>query len=125
MHYPEPHELEQSNATNLRNKYQKSSSVTLTNSAHRFGTPAQSSWLRNAGSATGRAASSHSSRHKSSLSELGEPSNTPMKRHAPEPSRSIDQSTQNSGRGHSAVTSSGSSERSHQKKSKKKKQNLV
>lgn len=123
VHYPEPHELEQVSSSNLRQMYQKSSSVTLTNSSHRVGTPAQSTWLRNARSASGHATSSHSSKHKSSLSDVAEPSKTPKRKHVPVPSRSIDQSTQNSGRGHSAITTSGSSKRSHQGKSKKRKQN--
>lgn len=94
----------------------------MTKSSHQRGSPAQSSWQRNSGSARGRAAaSSQSSLHKSSLSDVGEPSTAPSKRHVPEPSRSNDHSTQNSGRGNSEVTSSGSFERSHQGKSKKKK----
>lgn len=102
--------------------YQKSSSTTMTKSSRQHGSPAQSSWQRNSRSASGRAASSHSSRRKSSLSDVGEPSEAPSQRLVPEePSRSNDHSTQNSGQGHSAVTSSGSHEQSHQGKSKKKK----
>ncbi|EXC34532.1 hypothetical protein L484_019131 [Morus notabilis] len=122
VHYSEPHELEKLHSSNLKQMYQKSSSITMTKSSHQRGSPAQSYRRRNSGSASGRAAaSSHSSRHKSSLSDVGEPSTAPSKSHVPEPSRSNDHSTQNSGRASSAVTSSGSFERSHQGKSKKKK----
>lgn len=122
VHYSEPHELEQLNSSNLKLMYQKSSSTTMTKSSRQHGSPVQSSWRRNSRSASARAASSHSSRHKSSLSDVGEPSEAPSQRLVPEePSRSNNHSTQNSGRGHSAVTSSGSHEQSHQGKSKKKK----
>ena len=111
VHYSEPHELEQHTSSNLRKMYQQTSSISLYNSANKFGTPAQSSRLRNSQSMSRRPSSTHSSRHKSSLSEAGElPSETPKKRHVAEPSRSLDRSTHSSGRGHSEVTYSGSSE---------------
>ncbi|XP_062117732.1 mediator-associated protein 2-like [Humulus lupulus] len=122
VHYPEPHELKQ--ASSSKHLYHKSSSISMTNSSHHVGTPAQSSRPRNTGAASGRTTSSRSSRQKSSLSDVGDqPSQTPKRRHAPKSTTSIDQSAQNSGRGHSAITHSGSSQRSHQGKSNKRKQN--
>ncbi|KAF4356747.1 hypothetical protein F8388_022454 [Cannabis sativa] len=122
VHYPEPHELKQ--ASSSKSMYHKSSSISMTNSSHHVGTPAQSSRPRNTtGTSTGRGTSSRSSKQKSSLSDLGEPSQTPKRSRASESTMSIDQSAQNSSRGHSAVTHSGSSQRSHRGKSKKGKQN--
>ncbi|CAK9178798.1 unnamed protein product [Ilex paraguariensis] len=96
----------------MKQMYQRSSGT--------FATPTQSLRLRNSQSAGGNAAFSHSSRPRSSVSGAGELSNPSKKRHADEPTRSIDHSAQDSGRGLSAVTSSGSLEHSQEKKSKKK-----
>jgi len=64
----------------------------------------------------GHAASTHSSRHKSSLSEAGEQSNSKQRR-MHNRSGSTDRSTLDSGRGHSGHAYSGSSGLSHQGKS--------
>ncbi|KAA8522628.1 hypothetical protein F0562_013011 [Nyssa sinensis] len=80
---------------------------------------------RNLQSAGGNAAPTHSSRHRSSLSEVGEPSKPPKGRHVDEPTRSLDQSAQDSGRHHSMVISSASLEDSNERKSKKKKKRHV
>lgn len=106
VHYPEPDELENQSANNLRKMYQRSGGSSLTHSSHHYSTPSHSTKLRNPQSVSGRSASTHSSRHK--------------RRHADKPATSINQLTQDSGRGHSTVTSSGSLGLSHQGKSTKK-----
>ncbi|KAL5799188.1 hypothetical protein ACOSQ3_032262 [Xanthoceras sorbifolium] len=120
VHYPDPKELEELNPNNLRKLYSTSSGITMSNSSHRFSTPTQSSRRKNS---RGHPAPtySHSSRHKSSLSELGEPSSKSEKRkRVQEPNRSTDRSTLDLIGGHSGTTFSGSSEHSHKGKSKKK-----
>ncbi|KAL5732359.1 hypothetical protein ACOSQ2_032051 [Xanthoceras sorbifolium] len=120
VHYPDPKELEELNPNNLRKLYSTSSGITLSNSSHRFSTPTQSSRRKNS---RGHPAPtySHSSRHKSFLSELGEPSSKSEKRkRVQEPNRSTDRSTLDLIGGHSGTTFSGSSEHSHKGKSKKK-----
>ncbi|KAF3450926.1 hypothetical protein FNV43_RR07015 [Rhamnella rubrinervis] len=149
VHYPQPDEVEKVNTSNWKQLYQNSGTNLTTKSSRRStpmrsGTPAQSGWQRHQ-SVSGRATpSSPSSRQKSTLSEVGEPSKPANnKRRVPERTRSINQSGQDSGgrghsavtsersrsinqsgqdsggRGHSAVTSSGSPQRSHQGKEKK------
>ena len=86
--------------------YQRSGGSSLTHSSHHYSTPSHRTKLRNPQSVSGRSASTHSSRHK--------------RRHADKPATSINQLTQDSGRGHSTVTSSGSLGLSHQGKSTKK-----
>lgn len=109
VHYPEPNEIQNLNSNSLRQSYQNSRGISLTNSSRQFSTP--SSILRK---------SQSTSRHqRSSLSELGEPSKTPKKRHVHESSGSMDHHTQDSGRGNSELTYSGLSDRPHQSKSKK------
>lgn len=92
VHYPEPEEYEQKATNNLRQMYQRSGGSSLTHSSHHNTTP--HSKLRNRQSVSGRSASTHSSRHK--------------RRHGDKPAISMDQRTQDTGRGHSTVTSSGS-----------------
>ncbi|XP_062113419.1 mediator-associated protein 2-like [Humulus lupulus] len=90
VHYPEPRELKQASSSKHMNH--KSSSISMANSSHHVGIPAQSSRSRNSGTASGRATSSRSSRQKNSLSDLEEQisqSQTPKRRHAPESSTSI------------------------------------
>lgn len=107
MHYPEPSELkERLNSKRLKKMYQELPSGVLTQSSNNFATPTRSSVLRNSQSAGGRSASTHSSRPKSSIHSVGEQSQHRKKRHTPEPSRSMNRSSQNSGRG-SAVSSLG------------------
>ncbi|KAI4351795.1 hypothetical protein L6164_006110 [Bauhinia variegata] len=118
-HYPDPKELEKVNSVSKRQMNQSSSGISMTTSSRYF--PMQSSKRHTS------AVSTQSSRQKSSLSEVGEPSSTPKRRFAsesylygdlsnerstPEPSRSI-------GRGHSTGNSSMSSEYSRRGKSKK------
>ncbi|CAL5341153.1 unnamed protein product [Camellia sinensis] len=121
VHYPEPSELEKQNTSHQKQMYQRSSGTSLTNSSHRFATHTQSTRPRSSKSSGSNAASMLSSKYTSSLSEVGEPSKPPKREHIEEPTRSIDQFTQDSGRGHSVVTSSGSLEQSNDRKSKKKK----
>lgn len=81
--------------------YQRSGGSSLTHSSIHYATPSRSTKLK-----SGRTVSTHSSRRK--------------RRHADNPAVSTDQLTQDSGRGHSTVTSSGSLGLSHEEKSKKK-----
>ncbi|KAK0591771.1 hypothetical protein LWI29_007739 [Acer saccharum] len=122
VHYVEPKELEELNANSLRKSYSTSGGTTLSNSSHRFSTPTQSSRRKYSQSTKGHPTPTHSniSRHKSSLSEFGEPSKSEKRKHAQEPDRSTDRSTIDSIGGRSGTTISGSSEHSHQGKSKKK-----
>ncbi|KAF5946941.1 hypothetical protein HYC85_017169 [Camellia sinensis] len=121
VHYPEPSELEKQNTSHQKQMYQRSSGTSLTNSSHRFATHTQSTRPRSSKSSGSNAASMRSSKYTSSLSEVGEPSKPPKREHIEEPTRSMDQFTQDSGRGHSVVTSSGSLEQSNDRKSRKKK----
>ncbi|XP_052187274.1 mediator-associated protein 2 [Diospyros lotus] len=119
VHYPEPSELQERNTNNQKQQqllYQRSG-TSLTTSSHQFTTPTRSIRPRNPQSG------GSSSRYKRSLSEVGEPSSKPPKRRhdVEESTRSRGQSTQDSGRGHSIVTSSGSLERSNESKAKKRK----
>ncbi|XP_062149813.1 mediator-associated protein 2 [Alnus glutinosa] len=117
IYEPEPEEIQKPNSNNLRH-FQKSRGLSLTNSSRQFST--QSTMLRSSQLTSGHPASTHSSRQRSSLSEVGEPSKTPKRRRVHDSPGSVERSTQDSGRGHSAVTSSGgSSGRSHHHKSKK------
>ncbi|KAJ0046126.1 hypothetical protein Pint_05407 [Pistacia integerrima] len=120
VHYPEPKELEELNPKNMRQFYSTSSGNSMPNSSHRFSSPVQSSRRRNSQSTKSHSTYTHSSKQKSSLSEAGEPSKTPKRRRTHESNRSTDCSTLDSGGRHSGMTFSGSSERSHQGKSKKK-----
>ncbi|PSR84601.1 Mediator-associated protein [Actinidia chinensis var. chinensis] len=116
VHYPEPSELEKQNINNQRQMYQRSTGTSLTSSS-RHRAPSRSIWP-----SSSNAASKHSSKSKSSLSEAGEASKPPKRSRIEEPARSMEQqSTQDSGRGHSTVTSSGSFGHSNDRKSKKKK----
>jgi hypothetical protein len=117
IYEPEPEEIQKPNSNNLRH-FQKSRGLSLTNSSRQIST--QSTMLRSSQLTSGHPASTHSSRQRSSLSEVGEPSKTPKRRRVHDSPGSMERSTQDSGRGHSAVTSSGgSSGRSHHHKSKK------
>lgn len=113
VHYPEPKELEELNTNKFRQLYSTSSGASMSNSANRFASPSQSSWRRNSQSTREHSSYTRSSGYKSILSEGGEQSKPPKRRHAHEPSHSTDHSA---GR-HSEVTSLGSSE--HQQKSKR------
>uniref|UniRef100_A0A2N9EXH2 Mediator-associated protein 2 n=1 Tax=Fagus sylvatica TaxID=28930 RepID=A0A2N9EXH2_FAGSY len=118
----EPDEIQKQNSNNLRQIYEKSRGSSLINSSRQFSI--QSSILRNSQTTSsrptsthsGRPASTHSSRQRSSLSEVGEPSKPPKRKHVRESTGSMEHSAQDSGRGHSVVTSSGSVERSHKSK---------
>lgn len=129
VHYPEPSELKERQERQMaksRKKNQISSSMALTNSSQKTATPSRST--RTATTATpthsmvqrnsrnGRAASPHSSEHKSSLSEAGEPSQVRNKRHA-SPGRSHS-GVSSSGQGRSTTTTS-SGERSSKKTKEK------
>lgn len=129
VHYPEPSELKERQELQMaksRKKNQISSSMALTNSSQKTATPSRST--RTATTATpthsmvqrnsrnGHAASPHSSEHKSSLSEAGEPSQVRNKRHA-SPGRSHS-GVSSSGQGRSTTTTS-SGERSSKKTKEK------
>jgi hypothetical protein len=130
VHYPEPDEIQKLNSNNLRQIYEKSRGSSLINSSRQFSI--QSSILRNSQTRSSRPTSTHSvrptsthsshptsthsSRQRSSLSEVGEPSKPSKRKHVRESTGSMEHSTQDSGRDHSAVTTSGSSERSHKSK---------
>ncbi|KAJ6428474.1 hypothetical protein OIU84_023825 [Salix udensis] len=117
VHYPEPKELEKQEAERKsKRSYQMSAGSSLMNSSLRSGTTTPSSKLRNSQLSRGQATSTYSSRHKSSLSEAGEQSNTKQRR-MHNRSGSTDRSTLDSGRGHSGHAYSGSSGLSHQGKS--------
>lgn len=115
IYHPEPEEIQKPNSNNLRH-FQNSRGLSLTNSSRQFST--QSSMLRSSQLTSGHPASTHISRQRSSLSEIGEPSTTPKRRRVHGSPGSMEHFSQDSGRGHSAVTSSGVG-RSHHHKSKK------
>lgn len=117
VHYPEPKELEELNPKNMRPLYSTSSGNSMPNSSHRFSSPIQSSWRRHSQSTKSHSTYTHSSKQKSSLSEAGEPSKTPKRRQSNWP---MDRSSFDSEGHHSGMTFSGTSEHSHQGKSKKK-----
>ncbi|GAV74070.1 hypothetical protein CFOL_v3_17552 [Cephalotus follicularis] len=119
LHFPDPKEYEKLVASNsLRERHQHSTVTSLTNSSQRFATPTPSGKI----SMGGHKASAHSSRSKSTLSEAIDSFKSLKKRHSHgTPSTgSKDQSTLDSGRGHSTSVVSGSSEHSYQRQSKKK-----
>lgn len=116
VHYPEPKELEKQEAEKKSSRlYQMSGRSSLINS--HSATLTQSSKPRSSLSSRGHAASTHSSRHKA-LFEAGEQSNSRKRRRIHEHTGSTDQSTLDSGRGHSVSTFSGSSKHLQQGKLK-------
>ncbi|XWS63471.1 hypothetical protein CRYUN_Cryun06bG0100300 [Craigia yunnanensis] len=147
VHYMKPEEYEKL-SSDKKLMYQKSSGTLMTNSSNPFVTPMQSKGRKKSES-WGRTVSTHSSRHKNTLSginELSKPSKrkhnhestgsmnqsaqthgtTPFSgssehRNPHESSGSMDRSTIVSGRGQNTSTLSGSSEHSHKGESKKKK----
>ncbi|KAE8039235.1 hypothetical protein FH972_011664 [Carpinus fangiana] len=117
IYHPEPDEIQKPNPINLRH-FQKSRGLSLTNSSRQLST--QSSMLRGSQLTSGHPASPHISRQRSSLSDVGEPSKTPKRRRVHDSPVSMERSTQDPGRVHSAINSSGgSSGRPHHHKSKK------
>lgn len=101
VHYPDPEEL---GKVNLNNPRRNSSGTMMTASSQYF--PMQSS-------RSGRAASTQGSRPRSSVSEVGEPSNTPKRRRTAE---SEDRAPEI---GHSSGMSSASSDQPTTGKSKR------
>lgn len=102
VHYPEPNELAQRIPDKHRLKYQKLEETLTSSSSRRFPSTSQGTSLMHSRSRSGRTISTHSSRHKSDLSEIGEPSSKhPKKKRVHFPAVS----TQDSGRVHSGVTS--------------------
>ncbi|KAI3460564.1 hypothetical protein Pfo_017227 [Paulownia fortunei] len=118
IHYPEPSEFQKRNNLNL-SQSQRSSTATSTMSGRRLATPTRSIRPRNSQTVSGY--STPSSRNKSSISGFEEPSKPPKRKRVDEQTRSINHSAQDSGKGNSAVTSTGSLEHSQERKSKKKK----
>ncbi|KAL0351518.1 UNVERIFIED_CONTAM: Metal transporter Nramp5 [Sesamum calycinum] len=118
IHYPEPSELQKRN--NLSSSQsQRSSAATSTMSGRRFATPTRSIRPKDSQAMSGY--STPSSRNKSSVSGPAEPPKPPKRKRVDEQNRSVDRSTQDSGKGNSAVTSTGSLGHSEERKSKKKK----
>ncbi|XP_057773402.1 uncharacterized protein LOC130992672 [Salvia miltiorrhiza] len=109
IHYPEPSELQKRNSLNL-SLSQRSSMTTSTLSGRRLATPSRSVKPRNSHGMSGY--STPSSRTKSSVSGLGEPSKPPKRKRV--------DSAQDSGKTTSAVTSTDTMEQSQERKSKKK-----
>ncbi|XP_038714452.1 mediator-associated protein 2-like [Tripterygium wilfordii] len=97
VHYPDPEELKTQKLENKKALNTKNGGTTCTGSQSQLETPSRRS-LRNS-------PSTHSSRHKSALSKIGNSSN--KRRHFGESSGSKDRSTLDSGWGHNACTSSG------------------
>ncbi|XP_027125796.1 mediator-associated protein 2-like [Coffea arabica] len=116
LHYPEPTELK-SGGLAIKQMVQRSA-ASLTNSAHRYTTPTQSTRTRSLGAVSGYTSSICTPRNRSSGS--GDASKSPLRRPVDEPGRSIDHSVQDSGKEHRADVSSGSLEHPEQKKSNKK-----
>nr|GMD35230.1 mediator-associated protein 2-like [Ipomoea batatas] len=112
IHYPEPSEFQKNNKMSLKEIAQRSSTMTKTSAT-------KSSRHKNSQSTSIYTTNAPSSQQKSSKSKLGEPSKTPKKRSGGEPTKSIDQSLQDSGRGNSGVTTSGSAGHSQERKAKK------
>ncbi|CAA3003814.1 Hypothetical predicted protein [Olea europaea subsp. europaea] len=123
IHYPEPSELQKHNNSNLKEMSQRSSAATSTMSGRHFATP-RSSRQRSSQIMSGYV-SSTPSKNKSSMSGPGESPKPPKRRRVDEQSKFIGQSAQDSGRGNSAVTSTGSLEHSDKRKSKKQKKSEV
>ncbi|KAK4387326.1 hypothetical protein Sango_2339200 [Sesamum angolense] len=118
IHYPDPSELQRRNKLNLIQS-QRSSTAASTMSGRRLATPSCSTKPRNSPAVSGY--STPSSRLKSSVSGYLESSKPRKKRHVDEQTRYTDHSAQDSGKGNRAITSTGSSEHSQERKSKKKK----
>nr|XP_027122367.1 mediator-associated protein 2-like [Coffea arabica] len=115
LHYPEPSELK-SGGLAIKQMVQRSA-ASLTNSAHHYRTPTQSTRTRSLGAVSGYTSSIRTPRNRSSRS--GDASKSPLRRDVDEPGRSIDHSVQDSGKEHRADVSSGSLEHPKQKKSNK------
>lgn len=77
--------------------------TSMTNSAGHFTTPSQVTKSRSSRAVSGYTTSMHTSREKSSILAR-EQSNHSKRRQGNDPTRSLDQSLQESGRGHSGVT---------------------
>ncbi|KAL0432226.1 UNVERIFIED_CONTAM: hypothetical protein Slati_2556900 [Sesamum latifolium] len=118
IHYPDPSELQRRNNLNLIQS-QRSSTAASTMSGRRLATPSSSAKPRNSQAVSGY--STPSSRMKSSVSGYLESSKPQKRRHVNEQIRYTDHSAQDSGKGNSAITSTGSLEHSQERKSKKKK----
>lgn len=117
VHYPEPSEH---NSINLKEMSQRSSAATSAMSGRHFVTT-RSSQQKNSQTMSGYRSSAPSSKIKSSVSGPGEFLKPTKRRHVDEPRKSTGQSTQDSARGNSAVTSIGSLEHSDKRKPKKQK----
>lgn len=118
IHYPEPSELQKRNSLNL-SRSQRASMTTSTISGRRLATPSRSSKPRSSQAMSGY--STPSSRTKSTVSGLGEPSKGSKRKRVDDETRSVSHSAQDSGKTQSAVTSTGSMEQSQESKKKKKK----
>ncbi|KAJ8760562.1 hypothetical protein K2173_015229 [Erythroxylum novogranatense] len=110
VHYPDPEELEkQQTEKKSKRLFHKSGGSSLVNSSYHSVTPTQSTKLRSSNLSRG-ATLSHSSRHKSSLSEAGDDSAALKRRRIHKHNASTDRSTLDSGRGQSIYTISGLSD---------------
>lgn len=118
IHYPEPSELLKRNNLDF-NQHQRSSMATSTMSGPFSGTPSRGSRPKNSQGLSGY--STPVSRTKSIISGMGDVSKSTKRKRVDDQRRSSDHSAQDSGRGNSGVTSTGSMEHSQEKSKKKKK----
>lgn len=116
IHYPEPSEVQKRSILNLSQSQRSSTMATSTMSGRRLATPSRSMKPRSSQGMSGY--STPSSRTKSGVSGLGEPSKAPKRKRVDDQN----QSAQSSGKTNSTVTSTGSgaAEQSQERKSKKK-----
>lgn len=112
VRYPEPSEHEKDDA--YVKKMTERATTSLTNSAIRSSQGTKSRTMALSGYTT----SMHTSRDKSLAIGRGEPSKPSKKRQVDDATRSLERSLQDSGRGYSGVTSTGSDD-SRQTKSKR------
>ncbi|GAB4841914.1 hypothetical protein Ancab_011870 [Ancistrocladus abbreviatus] len=109
VHHPEPNELEKLYSSNQKQVNLRSSTASLMTSSRRLTTPLHSIQRSNPKSGSSGVTSTFSGRQRSSFSEVREVSKRRI---------ADDRSTQDSGLGITAVTSSGSLEHPLKKKSK-------
>ncbi|PIN17057.1 hypothetical protein CDL12_10289 [Handroanthus impetiginosus] len=117
IHFPEPSELQRRSSLHPGHSH-RSSAATSTLSGRRMPTPTRS--IRPGTSRTVSGYTTPSSKNKSSISGSGESTKPPKRKRVEEQSRLSNHSAQDSGKGNSAVTSTGSLGHSEEKKSKKK-----
>ncbi|KAG9136781.1 hypothetical protein Leryth_004550 [Lithospermum erythrorhizon] len=126
IHYPEASELQKPDKDIARKLGQRSSGTSLTGSARRTATPTQTTRSRHVQTSTGTISTPSSGKRGTSsiITGSSESSKSKKRKHANEASSSLGHSNGDSGRGHSAVTSSGGPHNQSQEiKSKRRKKN--